>query len=589
MDREEKFRTSQQAALKLDIALERLLDEGTGAELSPAWEQTYRAYLKQRAYPALLRLAGQGDAMRLRRFLRLGLVQQRQCRQALEQAGTADPEIRLLLMGLDAPPRTPIVSDREGAARRAWEVTGQSLAQMIPYLHLFFSDLQVETVPDHLYSGTDGLRVCLQVSHILQCFGEGTLRELYLHMMLHILYGHLVMHLCGHPDERPRGQLLRQPPGYEQPYSWELWDISCDVAAWALRGRAFDLPLGLRGGESHVDRLLGLFPESVAVEDPSAVCLYLQEDLKKRAEAEDILKCLPGDFHGYWYGRDMSVGASAALAFGEDGSAGAGSGSSPGADGGEQAAYLRRIRAKMAQADAYREQRLRMPRRHRFGFAPGSRRDLLELRKQGRYDFRKYLRRFSSVREEIQTDEDSFDYIYYTLGLERYGNMPLIEPLEYMEAQRVEELVIAIDTSSSCSLALVRRFLEVTRELLTRRENFFRRMNVHIIQCDSMIQDHQTITCVEDWQRYERELAVVGRGGTDFTPVFRLVERLRRERVLKKLKGLLYFTDGDGIYPRQPTDYETAFVFAGREFREGEQAGQVPDWIIRLCLDRVEE
>ena len=219
MDREEKFRTSQQAALKLDIALERLLDEGTGAELSPAWEQTYRAYLKKRAYPALLRLAGQGDAMRLRRFLRLGLVQQRQCRQALEQAGTADPEIRLLLMGLDAPPRTPIVSDREGAARRAWEVTGQSLAQTIPYLHLFFSDLQVETVPDHLYSGTDGLRVCLRVPYILQCFGEGTLRELYLHMMLHILYGHLVMHLCGHPDERPRGQLLRQPPGYEQPYS----------------------------------------------------------------------------------------------------------------------------------------------------------------------------------------------------------------------------------------------------------------------------------------------------------------------------------------------------------------------------------
>ena len=51
-------------------------------------------------------------------------------------------------------------------------------------------------------------------------------------------------------------------------------------------------------------------------------------------------------------------------------------------------------------------------------------------------------------REEVELDTESFDYIFYNLGMERYGNTPLIEPLEYKEVNRLEELVIAIDTSS---------------------------------------------------------------------------------------------------------------------------------------------
>lgn len=559
MDREEKFSTSLQAALKLDIALERLLDESGVPGLSKEWEQTYREYLKQRAYPALLRLIGQGDAGRLRRFLRLGLAERGHCRQALEQAGTQNAEIRLLLMGADAPYAGQIPLTEEDAARKAWELAGQSLAQEIPYLHLFFSDLEVDLIPGSLDSGMDGVRIYLGVSHVLWCFREGLLREVYLHMMIHILYGHL-------------------PPDPDYPRA--LWDISCDVAAWRLRRTAFGLPLALKDREKDLDRLMGMFPGSLYLEDPAAVCIYLREDPEKQAEAARILRRLPGDIHDRWYRRNP---LSAALVSGEAGGTGEGAG-----DGSlEYAEYLRRLGEKLAQAKACREEKLRMPAVRRFGLAPGSRRELLELKKQGRYDLRRYLKRFASVREELQTDDESFDYIYYTLGLERYGNMPLIEPLEYMEAHRVGELVIAIDTSGSCSLALVRRFLEETRDMLTRREDFFRKMNVHIIQCDSMIQQHRAIASVEDWKRYEWGLTVEGRGGTDFTPVFRFVEQLRQEGVLKDLKGLLYFTDGDGIYPRQPTDYETAFVFADKSSLEGEQAAQVPGWVVKLCLDTV--
>ena len=72
-----------------------------------------------------------------------------------------------------------------------------------------------------------------------------------------------------------------------------------------------------------------------------------------------------------------------------------------------------------------------------------------------------------------------------------------------------------------------------------------------------------------------------GHGDTDFTPVFQLVDRLRKEGELKNLKGLLYFTDGDGIYPDQKPEYETAFVFLNEEL----QRGKAPAWAQTLTLD----
>ena len=62
----------------------------------------------------------------------------------------------------------------------------------------------------------------------------------------------------------------------------------------------------------------------------------------------------------------------------------------------------------------------------------------------------------------------------------------------------------------------------------------------------------------EEWEKYSRSIAFHGRGGTDFTPVFRYVEELRRKKELSNLRTMIYFTDGDGIYPRIAPDYETA-------------------------------
>lgn len=179
-------------------------------------------------------------------------------------------------------------------------------------------------------------------------------------------------------------------------------------------------------------------------------------------------------------------------------------------------------------------------------------------------DYRPLLRKYMVPGEEIELDEDSFDYIYYDIGMRQFDRTPLLEPLESREVWRLDELVIAIDTSSSCDAETVSRFLRETYALLTSQENFFRRMNVIFLQCDCVIQDRVRIRSREEWLDYIWKVQIHGRGGTDFRPVFREIEALRNQGILKKPRALLYFTDGDGAYPSEPPDYETVFLLAGK-------------------------
>ena len=88
--------------------------------------------------------------------------------------------------------------------------------------------------------------------------------------------------------------------------------------------------------------------------------------------------------------------------------------------------------------------------------------DQLSIAARDDVDYRRFLRRFAAPREVLRADADAFDYIYYTYGLMHYGNMPLIEPPETKEEKRIEDFVIAIDTSMSTSGTLVREFLAST-------------------------------------------------------------------------------------------------------------------------------
>ncbi len=198
-----------------------------------------------------------------------------------------------------------------------------------------------------------------------------------------------------------------------------------------------------------------------------------------------------------------------------------------------------------------------------------------------RYDYSDFLRRFMTMGETIQVNDDEFDYIYYTYGLSRYGNMPLVEPLEYKDANKIRDFVIAIDTSASCRGELVQAFLGRTYQIMQQKENFFQKINVHIIQCDNEVQSDTKITCREEFDAFLSGGKLRGFGSTDFRPVFEYVETLREAGEFEELKGLLYFTDGYGFYPERMPEYNTAFIFLG----EDGEAPEVPPWAIKIVLD----
>lgn len=210
--------------------------------------------------------------------------------------------------------------------------------------------------------------------------------------------------------------------------------------------------------------------------------------------------------------------------------------------------------------------------------------DQVKVENRERFDYRQFLRKFAVLKEEMEVDPDSFDYVFYSYGLSLYGNMPLIEPQEWKEVQKVEEFVIVIDTSMSCSGELVRKFLEETYGVLSENDSFFRKVNIHIIQCDDQIQTDQKITCKEELVEYMEHLELRGEGGTDFRPAFLYVEQLIRQHTFECLKGLIYFTDGRGIYPSKMPSYETAFVFMEEDYEDVD----VPPWAIKIILEAEE-
>ena len=82
--------------------------------------------------------------------------------------------------------------------------------------------------------------------------------------------------------------------------------------------------------------------------------------------------------------------------------------------------------------------------------------------------------------------------------MQLYGNMPLIEPLETKEVRRIEDFVVVIDTSMSCSGELVKKFLEETYGVLAQSESFFKKVNIHILQCDDKVRQDVKIESEED-------------------------------------------------------------------------------------------
>lgn len=217
-----------------------------------------------------------------------------------------------------------------------------------------------------------------------------------------------------------------------------------------------------------------------------------------------------------------------------------------------------------------------------WGEEAGSLMANLQIANRKVHSYTEFLRKFMVVSEQMQVNMDEFDYIYYTYGIDMYGNMPLIEPLEYKETDRVRDFAIVIDTSESVSGELVKRFITHTFDILKSSQDYATTVNIHVIQCDARVQSDMKITNLDDVDKLMEGFVIRGFGGTDFRPAFDYVEILRKRGEFADLKGLIYFTDGLGQFPEKTPDFEAAFVFMDEEGRE---LPPVPPWAMKVVVD----
>lgn len=399
-----------------------------------------------------------------------------------------------------------------------------------PHLDAALAGLVPECAKETEIVGTDGLRLFFSGQKVLADYAACPQRmhRRYLHLLLHGLY----LHVIGAKQYEPR-----------------RWDLACDIAVERMiRQICKDQAEFCSPSEEKVRQVHQAMDVWLGSSVLSAEQIYARLDAEKLPYApEQLLRIYAWDDHRPW--RKAAV----------DGEG---------------------LRKKWERIRAHSGSWAGGVGGHNAGEEAGDGIDLLKpLHPGGRYDYHRFLRQFATLREEQELDLESFDPVQYQFGMEHYGNIPLIEPLEYREVHRLSELVIAIDTSGSCDVETVTQFLQETYAILSDQENFFRKMKVYLIQCDCCIEQVQVIHSREEWEKYSRSIAVHGRGGTDFTPVFRYVEELRRKKELSNLRAMIYFTDGDGIYPRIAPDYETAFVFVKRT----EGMHQVPKWARVFC------
>ncbi len=200
-------------------------------------------------------------------------------------------------------------------------------------------------------------------------------------------------------------------------------------------------------------------------------------------------------------------------------------------------------------------------------------------RSRNRYSYREFLQKFTQIREEMKINPDEFDLSYYSYGLSVYGNIPLIEPLETRESRKIYEFVIVLDTSYSTSGELVEKFLYETLNMLTTDNAFFEKIRLHIIQCDDKVTRDITVENSSDIDGIFENFIIKGGGNTDFRPAFNYVNDMVEQGRFNHLGGMIYFTDGRGIYPMKKPSYKTAFVY----FKEID-LDTAPSWVVTYQL-----
>lgn len=420
------------------------------------------------------------------------------------------------------------------------------------FLDLALSGLQYEMNLSSLYVGTDGEKILFNPRYLVQRYlcDRVLVNRAYLHMVLHCLFRHPF-----HLNQRDE----------------ELWHLACDIAVESivdsLPGKAVRLVVSDQRNETY-----DMLRRELKVLSAEGIYRVLKEKNLSIQEFGKLQLEYWVDDHVFWeHKKDDDQNQDNQNDEQNDDQQ----------QEEEQSEKQQQLEEKWTEIGEKTETNLETFSKD-MGEEAGELLQYLKVENRERYDYRQFLQKFVTLKEDMRVDDDAFDFIFYTYGLNLYGNLPLIEALEYKEVKKVEELVIAIDTSESCEGETVKRFLEETYAILSSSESFFHKVNIHIIQCDAAVQLDKKITSAEELALFMEDFELRGSGGTDFRPVFQYVDRLIEEKAFQNLKGLIYFTDGYGTFPKRRPAYDAAFVFYHEDYTDV----NVPPWAMKLILGK---
>ena len=381
----------------------------------------------------------------------------------------------------------------------------------------------------------------------------------YLHVVLHCIYRHMFVHtLVDH----------------------ELWDLACDIAI-EYSISTLNLRTAEAGRQAKQMPVFADLQQKAGMLTAEKLYRYFLDHRPSDAKRKELQGLFGADDHTLWY---LTVVELRAMGIGEGNGSGDGDGEGKGdsqSGDGSGGAPAPGSEEDWKDVSEHMQMDMETFSKRQGTQAGGMMQNLREVNRE-KYDYSEFLRRFAVMGEVMKVNDDEFDYIFYTYGLQLFENMPLIEPLEYKEVKRIREFVIAIDTSGSVMGETVQTFIQKTYNVLKSTESFFSKINLHIIQCDAEIQEHVKITSQDEFDAYLKTMTIKGLGGTDFRPVFDFVDELVENREFQNLKGLIYFTDGYGTFPARMPDYTTAFVFIDDEYNNPE----VPPWAIKVVLQK---
>ena len=109
-------------------------------------------------------------------------------------------------------------------------------------------------------------------------------------------------------------------------------------------------------------------------------------------------------------------------------------------------------------------------------------------------------------------------------------------------------LIVAIDTSGSINDILLGTFIEEFKSIM----QSFPAVSIELIIADAKVHGHYSFQGGENM-----DFQLKGGGGTDYRPVFEYIDAN-----LPMSSMLLYFTDGEGIFPRIPPPYEVLWALS---------------------------